>query len=109
MIKEIIEEVSEELNIPKEQVKEIYEFKQRWLKEKMKKKSHLQILDTGLGVYCINYQNLNKKIKNLTKRRNSGLLVNQTVLNQLNELKTRLHNFNVNRKRKEEKRALCTN
>lgn len=105
---EIFQEVANELNIPVEQVKDIYKFKQRWLKHNLKKKHYLQILDTGLGTYSLNFKKLNTKIINLVRREKKGKPINHKILNQLNELRVRLHNYNINRKRKQEKRELCT-
>lgn len=107
-MKEIFEEVAKELSISPEQVKEIYEFKQRWIKERLKKNQYLQILDSGLGTYTLNYQKINRKIKNLNRRKYSGLIINPKILNKLYQLKDKLHNYNINRKRKQEKKDLCT-
>lgn len=107
-LKDFYKEVSEELGIPLELVQQVYEFKCKWLRENLKSRKYFRILDTGHGTYTRNYRELNRTISHLIKRRNQGLPISSEVINRLMNEKKELHKFNINRKRKQKNRDLCT-
>lgn len=107
-LKQFYKETAEELNIPVDLVKEVYEFKCKWLRENLKSRKYFQILDTGHGTYIRNFRELNRTISFLLARRAKGLPVGNQILDKLYKEKKELHQFNIKRRRKQKNRDLCT-